>query len=350
MVGFTRRTALAAGAGLALAAPARLGRAQPPTRIRFSGSAAVARADQGFMFLGIPAGFYRELGIEAEFVTIAGSAASIQLVAADQAQLAHVGMMELIAAKQRNPRLPVRAVYLTDVRSGYEIVVPEASRFRTIQDLRGQKIGVLSLASGAVPFVRAMLRQNGVNPAEVELLPVGVGAQALAALRTDRVQALSLFRGSHAAIENLGVQFRYFTVPMPSSVLAVNDGLLRRNPQAVTRALQGVVMNTAYLQTNPEAGVRRFWDLHGRPSANEARALEESAHLVRRSAELWKQPDEPQPWGAMNDDTWRSLIDYIGDREFALGDGRFEALYTAELIPEINRVDIRPAQEAARRG
>src|SRR5690348_8950808 len=124
----TRRTALRfLTAAPFAAAAARTGAATAAelTKIKIVGAAAVARPDLAFMFAGIPLGFYKQLGIDADFFTVGGSAQSIQLVATDQAQLGHAGMQELMAAKQKQPSLPVRAVYLQDIGAGYEIVVPE---------------------------------------------------------------------------------------------------------------------------------------------------------------------------------------------------------------------------------
>jgi NitT/TauT family transport system substrate-binding protein len=343
-----RRAVLKSAAAVAVAPSLpSAARAQAPAKIRFAGSAAVARPDQGFMFAGIPTGIYKKLGVDADFVTVAGSAASIQLVIADQAQLAHVGMLELLAAKKTNPGLPVQAVYLHDIASAYEVVVAEESPIKTVAELKGKKVGVISLASGAIPVVQAMLHQAGVDPNAIELLPVGVGAQALAALRGNRVDALSLFRGSHAAIENLGVKLRYFTPPVPSSVLVANTGRIGNDRDALVRALQGLVMNTVYLQTSPEAGVRAYWALFGKPAANEDKELHDSARLIVRAAELWKPLGSPGPYGDMNDKTWLDMLDFIGP-SFEFDRARIGSVYTASLIPDINKADVAGAIAMAR--
>lgn len=340
---FSRRGVLRAGVATALASSLPVSGASAQTaKVRFAGSAAVPRADQGFMFAGIPTGIYKQLSIDGDFVTVAGSAASIQLVIADQAQLAHVGMLELLAAKRTNPNLPVQAVFLQDVISAYEIVVPEESAIKTVADIKGKKVGVISLASGSIPTVHAMLHQAGVDPKSAELLPVGTGAQALAALRGDRVQALSLFRGSHAAIENLGVKLRYFTPKVPSSVLAANVNQIAKNRDGLVRALQGVVMNSVYLQTNPAAGVRAYWSLFGKPTGNEQKDIEDNSRLITRSAELWKPLGSPGPYGDMNDKTWLDMLDFIGP-SFEFDRAQIKNVYTSSLIADVNKADIKRA-------
>lgn len=348
MTYLNRRTLFQMGASAVLAAGLPFqATAQEMAKIRFAGSAAVPRPDLGFMFAGIPTGIYKQLSVEGDFVTVAGSAASIQLVVGRQAQLAHVGMLELLAAKRSNPGLPIQAVYLHDVISAYEIVVPEEGPIKTVADLKDKKIGVISLASGAIPTVKAMLHQANVSPDAVELLPVGAGAQALAALRGDRVQALALFRGSHVSVENLGVKLRYFTPQVPSSVLAAHTADIANNRAGLVRALQGVVMNTVYLQTNPAAGVEAYYAMFGKPTSDPDKAMRENVHLIKKSAELWKQPGSPGLYGDMNDKTWTEMLDFIGP-SFEFDRSKINTVYTSSLIADVNKVDVKRAVEMAR--
>lgn len=342
----SRRDMLRLAASTPLLVAPSLARAQALTPIKFVGAAATARPDQGFMFVGITTGFYKQLGIDADFFTTSGSGSVIQLIATNQAQLGHCGMQELMAAKLKNPTLPVRGVFLQDVGAGYEIVVPTAAPLKTIADLKGRRIGVMSLASGAVPFVRSMLQTGKVDPATVELLPVGTGAQALAALKSGRVDALSLFRGQHAALENLGIEFRYFTAPYPSSVMLANEGFLSKNRSALVRALQGLVLSQVFMRINPEAAVRSFWQINGRPREDEDKALRDGVHLIRRAAELWKQPDDNRRWGLMTDKDWLDLATFS---DISITPDQVKSLYTNDLIDEVGKVDIKIAQDAARR-
>ncbi len=332
-------TALAPFCGLSSAAVA-----QALTPIKLVGAAAVARADQGFMFVGITTGFYKNLGIEGDFFTTAGSGSVIQLVATNQAQLGHCGMQELMGAKLKNPSLPVRAVFLQEVGAGYEIVVPRSGSIQSISQLKGKRIGVMSLASGAVPFVKSMLQSAHVDPATAELRPVGSGAQALSALQSGQVDALSLFRGQHAALENLGIEFRYFTVPYPSSVMIANEIFLRNNRSALVHALQGLVLNQVFMRANPEAAVRSFWQINGRPKEDESKALRDGVHLIERAAELWKRPDDSRKWGLMTDQDWTQLAKFSG---IDITPEQVELLYTNELIEEVNKIDINVAIAAA---
>ncbi|GGG29542.1 ABC transporter substrate-binding protein [Caldovatus sediminis] len=348
-MGITRR-GIALGA---LAAPALLrgAAAQSAPKVRIWGASATVEAYHGFLFLGIPLGFYREQGVEAEFGTAAGSAATLQLVATNQAQLGYVGMETLILAKSRNPTLPVVAAYLQDRGNIYEVVVPEESPVRSLSDLRGRNIGVANLASGAIPSLRAMLAEAGVDPERgVSLLPVGNGAAAATALRTDRVQALALFRAQHAIIETLGFKLRYFTRDQPSSVLAVNANFLRQNRDAVERTLRGVIAGSVFCQVAPQAAVREHWKMFGRPTGvSEEEALNRAAYVVQRASELWKRWDDPTvKWGEMTQAQWDAMQRFMVEQKLMERPIDSAGLFTTELIEPINRLDVAPIVQRAR--
>lgn len=345
----TRRTLIGATAA-ALAAP-RMPRAQTPPRVRIWGASATIEAYHGFLFLGMPLGFYRENGIEAEFGTAAGSAATLQLVATNQAQIGYVGMETLILAKQRNPTLPITAVYLHDRGNIYEVVVPADSGVQRLADLRDRNIGVANLASGAIPSLRAMLADAGLDPnASVGLIPVGNGAAAATALRTNRVQALSLFRAQHAVIETLGIRLRYFQREQPSAVLIANSNWMRSSPDAVVGALRGVVAGSIFAQLAPAATVREHWRMFGRPTGlTEEEAMSRATHVLTRSAELWKRWDDAgTPWGAMTREQWDAMQEFMVQQRLMERPIDSATLFTTEFLDRVNAMDTAPVVQRAR--
>jgi NitT/TauT family transport system substrate-binding protein len=338
----------AAAAALGLPSPAR---AQALPKLRIWGASATIEAYHGFLFLGIPLGFYRENGVDAEFGTAAGSAATLQLVATNQAQLGYVGMETLILAKARNPTLPVTAVYLQDRGNIYEVVVPEDSGIRTLADLRDKNIGVANLASGAIPSLRAMLVDAGLNPdSSVGLIPVGNGAAAATALRTNRVQALSLFRAQHAVIETLGVRLRYFQRQQPSAVLIANSNWMRQQPDALVGALRGVVAGSIFAQLAPPATVRAHWGMFGRPTGlTEEEAMSRATHVLTRSAELWKRWDDPAvQWGSMTKDQWDRMQEFMVQQKLMERAIDSNVLFTTDFIARVNAMDTAPVVQRAR--
>jgi NitT/TauT family transport system substrate-binding protein len=344
----TRRW-LAGGLMLAAALATAPAVAQAP-KLKLWGASATVEAYHGFLFLGNPLGFYKDEGVEVEFGTAAGSAATLQLVAAGQVQMGYIGMDVLILAKARNPSLPVTAVYLHDRGNIYEIIVPEESEIKQVKDLKDRNIGVANLASGAIPSLRATLSEAGLDPnSAVGLIPVGNGAQAAAALKANRVQALSLFRAQHAVIETLGFKFRYFTRDAPSAVIVVNTNFLKDNRDAVVRTLRGIAKGSAFAQANPEATVRAFWGLFGKPQGlSEDEAMQRQKHVLSRASELWKDHrDASVKWGDMNAGQWDAMQKFLVEQKLLEKTVPSETLFTADLIEEVNKIDLGPVLQEA---
>lgn len=342
MVMSTFRSAVA---GLLLAGLSGFGAAQAQD-VKLWGASATLDAYHGFLFLGNPLGFYKDLGVEVEFGTAAGSAATLQLLASGQVDMGYIGMDVLILAKQTNPDLPVTAVYLQDRGNIYEIVVPENSDIKDVAGLDGKIVGVANLASGALPNLRGMLADAGLNPnASVGLVPVGNGAQAAAALSNGRVDALSLFRAQHALIETLGFNFRYFTREAPSAVIAVNTNFLRDNREKVVKVLQGIAMSSTFAEANPKAAVEEYWKIYGMPAGlTEEEAMKRSSHVLTSTAKVWKDyQDTSVGWGQMDDATWTGMMDFLVSQKQLSAPIPADGLYTLDLLDDVNKVDIAPA-------
>ena len=324
--------------------------AQAAPKVKLWGASATVDAYHGFLFLGNPLGFYKQEGVDVEFGTAAGSAATLQLIAVGQVQMGYIGMDVLILAKAKNPDLPITAVYLQDRGNIYEIVVPEESDIKSVADLKDKSIGVANLASGAIPSLKATLADAKLNPdASVGLIPVGNGAQAAAARRAGRVQALSLFRAQHALIETLGYKFRYFTREAPSAIIAVNTEFLRQNPDTVAKVLRGVVMASTFAEVNPEATVKEFWKLFGKPQGlSDDEAMKRSKHVLSSTAKLWKDhKDASVKWGDMTAAQWDAMQQFLVSQKLLEKPVATEALFTTSLIGKVNDIDLAPVLKLA---
>lgn len=341
------RMTVACIAALALSAPAS---AQTAPKLKLWGSSATVEANFGPFFLGNPLGFFKQEGVDVEFGSAAGSAATLQLIAANQVQIGNIGMDVLILGKARQPDLPVTAVYLHDRGNMYEICAPDDGDIRAVTDLKDKTIGVANLASGALPSLRATLQDAGMDPnSAVGLVPVGSGAQAAAALKSNRVQALALFRAQHALIETLGFKFRCFSREAPSAVLAVNTNFLRDNRDAVIKTLRSVAKGSIFTEINPEATVRRHWALFGKPQGlSEDEAMKRAVYVVTASAKLWKDYRDPSlKWGAMTDKQWQDMQKFLIDQKVLDKPVPVASLYTADLIEAVNSFDENAVRELA---
>lgn len=341
----SRRTFLrmASAAAMVPAMPGLIGRAraQDLPLVRYAGAAPVIRPDHAWQFLGIPMGYYERLGFRGDYLPTAGSAAAVQLVLAGEAEVANSGFLELIAAKTRQPDLPVHMYYSQERLSSYEIIVPSDSPITELSQLAGKNIGVPSLASGALPFARGLLRTSGVDPDGVEFLPIGVGAQALAAIDGGEVEAFSVFAGSIAAMELMGRTFRSFTAPIAGAGMVMSDRFVRDNRDLAVAIFKGFILNQRIMQSHPEETVRAYWSAYGAPAGDLDAEMRSAAHFIRRTSAVFQSPDDPQPWGYYTPQEWETIKDFFGGPDGAIPDGaQLSDFYSDELVEEGNQVDL----------
>jgi ABC-type nitrate/sulfonate/bicarbonate transport system substrate-binding protein len=125
----TRRTFLQAAAGWASRHPPP-DRATDGGKIRYVSSSPVIRPYHAYIYAGARAGLHAKIGLEPEILTIAGSAAVLQLLISGDGDIGNIGILEFIAAKKKQPTLPLSVVYCHDYSSSYVTVVPEDSPIR----------------------------------------------------------------------------------------------------------------------------------------------------------------------------------------------------------------------------
>lgn len=344
----TRRAFLKAGAIAGLGFPL-TAHSQSLPLVRFAGAAPVPRADHAWMNLGIPMGYYEKLGFRGDYLPTAGSAAAVQLVLSGAAEVANSGFLELIAMKQRTPNLPVHMFYSQERSSSYQIVVLPDSPVKSVADLKGKVIGVPSLASGAVAFARGMLKRDKVDAKDVTFLAIGVGPQALTALRAKQVDAISIFLGSIAAMESMGQEFRYFTAKIAGAGMVMRDDFVAKNRDLATRIFQGLVLNQRIMQTHPEAVVRAFYKQYGQPPGDAQQSFRDNVHLVKRTTSVFQQPDEKLPWGLYTNEEWSGIREFFaGDETLIPSGAKLSDYYDGSLVEAGNKVDMKLAEEAVK--
>src|SRR5262249_22319016 len=124
----------------------------------------------------------------------------------------------------------------------YGIAVPADSPIKTINDLKGKKIGVTSMASAGVIVARALAKEAGMDPdKDVNIVVAGESAQTAALLTSKQVHALSQFDTQYALTENAGAKLRYLDHPVirkfPSNgFVALEDYLKDKRKEVIALA------------------------------------------------------------------------------------------------------------------
>ncbi len=233
------------------------------------GLTAAARADDALTVIGgsNPAAFFEVLDhvaerggyFKAEHLVVtkqyAGTASTCaQLVASGKGDVCSLSIEPLLLGYEKGLRL--QFFFGRDPRYDYVLGVLDDSPIRTLADFRGKVLGEINAGSAVEPVVLSMLQGAGLKKSDYTFVPIGTGAQGLAAFTGKRVDAAafpSVELQTYHAWTN--VKIRYFEHPIlkdignvgyaatPATIAARAD-VLARYARALTEAALLVRANT----------------------------------------------------------------------------------------------------------
>ncbi|MEJ1978076.1 MAG: ABC transporter substrate-binding protein [Acetobacteraceae bacterium] len=199
----TRRAILRAG--VALAAGAAAGAAAPDrTAVTITlGSYLITYLP---VLLAAQLGYYRDQGLDVTVQNIQGGGG--------KAMQALLGGSTNIVAGYFDHTVEVRAqnqdvvsVVLLSRDPGMVLAVRSdlAGTIKSVQDLRGRRVGVVGLGASGDFFIRYYAKRNGIDPASLHLVGVGSGNTAVAAIENRLIDAIVTFDPAFTLMESRGL-------------------------------------------------------------------------------------------------------------------------------------------------
>ena len=155
--------------------------------------------------LPVTLGYWKSEGYDVEVLPVGASLQALQQMVAGNAEFGQVNASVIVQANAKND-LPARIVMGNGVID-WSIAVDAGGPIKSVKDLKGKTIGVFSLATGGIAYFNNLLRQNGLDPGkDVELVPLGLGAPPVEAMRSGKVQGLLYWAAAVATFENAGLK------------------------------------------------------------------------------------------------------------------------------------------------
>ena len=181
---------------------------------------------------------------------------------AGNAEFAQLNSSVVIQANVVNG-IPARVVMNNGVID-WSLSVLDDGPVKTVQDLKGKTIGVFSLATGGIAFMKSYLRQNGMDPdKEINLVAVGLGAPPVEALRTHKVQALLFWASAQATFENAGLKLRYLRGAdwrsFPDFTFSTLQKTIDGDPTMVESIARGAAKASVFVFANPDCARKIHW-------------------------------------------------------------------------------------------
>lgn len=248
------------GVALAALTPVSAALAQAPKKVTIA-------VGSGFIDVGYPTetlplylGYWKSEGYDVELVPAGGSLQAIQQMVGGNADFAEVNATPVIQANADHG-MPVRIV-LTNAVINWSLAVPQASPIKEPKDFRGKTIGVFNLATGNLALLYSYLGKAGLERSDYNLVPLGVGAPVIEALKSNKVDAVFYWGSAIAAYGNV-LDLRRFAgddwKTYPDYSLTVMQKTIDRDPAMVVAIARGMAKATTFALENPDCARRVYY-------------------------------------------------------------------------------------------
>jgi NitT/TauT family transport system substrate-binding protein len=149
-------------------------------------------------------GEYEKAGLNIELVDLKGGSDALKAVLGGSADVVSGYFDHCVNLAAKKQELQSFVVY--DRYPGLVLVVSPAhtNEIKSIKDLAGKKVGVSAPGSSTDFFLKYTLKKNGIDPASVAVIGVGLGGASVAAMEQGQIDAavmldpsVTVLQGSH---------------------------------------------------------------------------------------------------------------------------------------------------------
>ena len=301
-------------------------------------------------------GWFSQAGLRIELVPLPGSTDCVKSVATRDVSYSLPSIEPLAIIRQQGVK--IKNYYTAYQGNIYGIAVPTDSPIRKFEDLKGKRIGVISMSSAGVIIARALAANHGMDPdRDISIVVAGEAGQTAALLRSGQVDALSQFDTQYALTENAGAKLRLFDASeiakFPSNgLIALEDTLSGKRAEAVALG-QAYAKGTIFAIANPAAAVRILWDVFPQTKAtgkDEATALKDDVKVLEARARNWRlEAGDVTKWGENSEANYAAYLDFLLKWGVLKQKVDVKDIITNELIADMNKFDPAEIEAAAKK-
>jgi NitT/TauT family transport system substrate-binding protein len=251
-------------------------------------------------------GFFAQEGIQGDVVLIGSTDTLIQALIAGQVNVAIVDPSPAINAVERGASLKI--IGGTVPIAAYTLV--GCPKFKTIKELKGTTIGVVSLVSGSTIFLREMLKKEGLElNRDYSIIQGGPTTQRLASLKGCNTSATMVLGGDLPRARELGfteiARLHDYIPNLQFHSFIVDSRWAEANSQLTVRYLKAMVRAMQWVHTHKEEAADLVSKRTGIPLKYTRPNVEEylSQGIISRD-------------GSVNREGFQRLIDLMGERLF----------------------------------
>ena len=205
-------------------------------------------------------GYFSAEGLGVELIDFAGGARAAQAVQGGVADVGAGAFERMLSMQGATPLLGAFVLMGRAPQMALGVSALKLPDIKTVADLKGHTIGVSAPGASTHMLASLVLARAGVKAADVSFVGVGVGEEALSALRLGQVDALCNPDPVMGMLERWEVRImadtrtlknshELFGGPMPAACLYAPQGFVQKNPQTVQAMASAIVRALKWLQT-----------------------------------------------------------------------------------------------------
>jgi len=203
--------------------------------------------------VGIQTGIFAKHGLEIEASAFNGDAKMQQGLTSDSIDVGIGGGPGMAFMVKGAPAKAVGA--MAGVPRNMAVMVGYDSPIKTVDDLKGKKLGVTTAGSLTEWIGRRIGTQKGWGPAGITTVPIGGMPPARAAIKTNQIDGYITSQEIGISLEEAR-EWRVITSAAPfvdhfiTHVFFVRDDVIAKRPQVVKAFLQGWQDTVAFMKNN----------------------------------------------------------------------------------------------------
>jgi ABC-type nitrate/sulfonate/bicarbonate transport system substrate-binding protein len=204
-------------------------------------------------------GYYREEGLNVEILSVRGEVAIKTALAGEVDFFTNAGSALAAAVRE----VPVKIIAVTQDRPSWDLIVqPE---IKSIAQLRGTTIGIMSPEGSIAVATREILRKNGIDPAkDANLIVMGADDVRFMALKGKAIQATLMNpatsfmaqKEGFMKLTSAGEYMRYI-----QGGIATTDEKIKREPAKIAKFVRASVKGLNYFLTKREPSINYMMDI-----------------------------------------------------------------------------------------
>lgn len=288
-------------------------------------------SEEANVFAAQELGMWKDEGLDFEFIPGAGGGDAIKNLLAGNAELAFGVVEATMFSIDQGAKLKV--IYNVYPTNGFNLVSLQKNPITRMEQVKGKKVGVYSMASGTRYNLMVMLRSAGLKESDLEIIATGVGnfgplieGQVVAIAATDAGLKNAQLRG----LPEVSVLWAKDFLNTPMDIFVVTEEAFNTRKEYLRRFLRAYKKSVEYMMANPEktADIATKYAIDGKdPAIN--------LEIIKLRNDLsWDEGTRKNGLGWFNLDTMKKIAQTYFDLGLIKNRINVEDVFTNELLPK----------------